>query len=297
VTSKPDQPVVLITDDTYRTEFPTMSPTNIPNHEAPDPGVIPATPDSAIEIRLLTRADDMVVVGEVFQQIWGSSTELVRLEMLMAIAHAGGYVVGAFDTSRRSDFSPHGQILGASVALLATHLGMPALHSHVTGILPGARSTGLGREMKLHQQAWALERGIDWIVWTFDPLVRRNAWFNIAILGAEVHEYLPSFYGKMTDAINAGDESDRLLMAWATATDPDSAVRDGSGISGLISNSDGSGVHSLIPTPDDIVALRRTDPAAVATWRADNREALTAALSADRPIIGFTRSGDYVVGA
>ena len=79
--------------------------------------------------------------------------------------------------------------------------------------------------MKLHQQQWALDRGIEWIVWTFDPLVQRNAWFNIAILGAEVHEYLPYFYGTMTDAINAGDDSDRLLMAWSTATDPDAGPR------------------------------------------------------------------------
>jgi len=263
-----------------------MSPSQTPNNEAPDPGVVPATPDSAIEIRLLTRADDMVVVGEVFQQVWGSATELVRLEMLMAIAHAGGYVVGAYDTSRRSDAHPDGQILGASVALLATHHGKPALHSHVTGILPGARSTGLGRAMKLHQQAWAVDRGIDWIVWTFDPLVRRNAWFNIAILGAEVHEYLPSFYGTMTDAINAGDESDRLLMAWSTVTDPAMPVRDGSGIE----------ARSLISTPEDIVALRRTDPAAVARWRSENRAALTAALAAGDPIVGFTRDGEYVVG-
>ncbi len=267
-----------------------MSPTNMPTNEAPDSGTDPVVPDSSIQIRLLTRADDMVVLGEVFQQVWGSSTELVRLEMLMAISHAGGYIAGAFDTSRSSDTSPHGQILGASVALLATHNGMPALHSHVTGILPGARSTGLGREIKLHQRAWALERDIDWIVWTFDPLVRRNAWFNIAILGAEVHEYLPAFYGTMTDAINAGDESDRLLMAWSTATDPEDPLHDGSDIAD-------SARHSLIPTPADIVALRRTDPVAVATWRADNREALTAALAAGHPIIGFTRSGDYVVGA
>ena len=263
-----------------------MNPINTPNHEAPDAGVIPATPDSAIEIQVLTNADDMVVLGEVFQQVWGSLTELVRLEMLMAVSHSGGYVVGAFDTSRRSENHPNGQIIGASVALLATHHGHPALHSHVTGILPGARSTGLGRAMKLHQQSWARERGLEWIVWTFDPLVRRNAWFNIAILGAEVHEYLPAFYGKMTDAINAGDESDRLLMAWSTMTDLDAPVRDGSGID----------AHTLIPTPDDIIALRRTDPAAVAIWRTDNRAALQAVLAAGRPIIGFTRSGDYVVG-
>ena len=45
--------------------------------------------------------------------------------------------------------------------------------------------------------------------------MRRNAWFNIHVLGAEVHEYLVDFYGPIDDAINAGDESDRLLVAWA----------------------------------------------------------------------------------
>lgn len=264
-----------------------MSPSQHPDNEAPEPGQIPTTPDDAIEIRQLSAADDMVIVGEVFQQVWGSSTELIRLEMLMAIAHSGGYVVGAFDTSRRSHLHPNGQILGASVALLANHEGERALHSHVTGILPGARSTGLGREMKLHQQAWARDRDIPWIVWTFDPLIRRNAWFNIAILGAEVHEYLPSFYGTMTDAINAGDESDRLLMAWSTAADTSTTVRDGTG----------SAAHAFIPTPEDIVSLRRTDPAAVATWREESRRALTSTLDAGRRIIGFTRNGEYVVGS
>lgn len=263
-----------------------MNPTLTPDNGTPEPGVFPLTPDNAVEIRLLTHADDMVIVGDVFQQVWGSRTELVRLEMLMAISHAGGYVVGAFDTSRRGDNHPNGQILGASVALLATHHGHPALHSHVTGILPGARSTGLGRAIKLHQQLWARERGIEWIVWTFDPLVRRNAWFNIAILGAEVHEYLPQFYGTMTDAINAGDESDRLLMAWSTAASTTAPVRDGAG----------SDVRSLIPTPDDIITLRRTDPSAVATWRTSSRKALTTALDSGHHVVGFTRNGEYVIG-
>ncbi len=263
-----------------------MTPSAAANQDTPAAGELPATLDEAIEIRLLNGANDMKMASELLQQVWGSSDEIVRLEMLMAIAHAGGYVAGAFDTSRRSDQHPDGLILGASVALLAVHDNQPALHSHVTGILPGARSHGLGRAMKLHQRDWAASRGIDWIVWTFDPLVRRNAWFNLAILGAEVHEYLPDFYGTMDDAINAGDESDRLLVAWPTNADPDGEVRDGSGVD----------VSSLIATPDDIVSMRRTDPAAVAKWRADNRQALTAALESGLPIVGFTREGEYVVG-
>jgi predicted GNAT superfamily acetyltransferase len=266
--------------------------------DTPDAGSSGDRVHDHIEIRDLHTADDMHGVVEVFQQVWGSPTELVRLEMLMAIAHSGGYVTAAVDTHERIDPARtdpdragherphHGAVLGASVGILAVHDGRPALHSHITGILPGVRHTGLGRQMKLHQQSWARERGIEWIVWTYDPLVRRNAWFNIAVLGAEVHEYLASFYGTMTDAINAGDDSDRLLVAWNVATDPDHAVRDGS-----------DAEHGLlIPTPDDIVALRRTDPTAVDRWRTETRSAWQAALAEGRRVLGFSRDGNYVLG-
>ncbi len=256
-------------------------------HDAdPASSAHPAPPvPEGIEIRTLSSAVEMAHVVDVFQQIWGSVTEIVRLEMLMAIAHSGGYVAAAYDVS---DGTPRSQrIVGASVALLARHQDRPALHSHVTGILPGVRSSGLGRAMKLHQRQWAQDRGIDWIVWTFDPLVRRNAWFNIAVLGAEAHGYLPHFYGTMTDALNAGDDSDRLLVAWSVATTP-TVLRDGSDLDGA--------VVERVATPEDIVALRRTDPAAVRRWRDQTRDALSAALGAGRPIVGFTRDGDYLIG-
>ena len=241
--------------------------------------------DGDIEIRMLSTAHDMLEVVAVFQQVWGSSTAVVPLEMLMAISHADGYVSAAYDRTR-----PEQQghtILGASVGILARHQGQPALHSHVTGLLAGARQSGVGRAMKLHQRDWAADRGLDWIVWTFDPLVRRNAWFNVAVLGAEVHEYLPAFYGEMSDAINAGDESDRLLMAWDVDAELPTEPRDGSAVVDPL----------LVATPDDIVALRRTDPPAVAEWRRTIRTALIEALESGRPIEGFTRAGEYVIGA
>ena len=200
----------------------------------------------------------------------------------MAISHSGGYVSAAFDTGGDEGDT----ILGASIAILAHYRGEHALHSHVTGILPGVQHSGLGRAMKLHQAAWAAERGIDWIVWTFDPLVRRNAWFNIAVLGVEVHGYLQSFYGEMTDAINAGDESDRLLVAWHVPSAGSGATRDGAGADDA----------ELVPTPEDIVELRADDPAEVARWRRATRDALAGALDAGRPVVGFTRAGEYVIG-
>lgn len=251
-------------------------------NDADDPeSVLVTAPLDGIEIRTLHTADEMVALGEVFQQVWGSVTQLVTIEILMAVTHSGGYVAAAYETRGGTE-----RMLGASVAILARHQDRPALHSHITGLLPGARRSGLGRAMKMHQREWAADHGIEWIVWTFDPLVRRNAWFNISVLGAEAHEYLPSFYGSMTDSINAGDDSDRLLLAWAV-DDANPGPADPSEV-------EAKG-HLLVPTPTDIVALRRTDPAEVARWRSETRSALQSALDAGGRIVGFTEEGEYVV--
>lgn len=240
-------------------------------------------------IELVTTADEMVDAVEVFDAVWGSATPVITVELLVAIAHGGGYVSVAREPGVGAG---PGRPVGASVGFLARHDDEPALHSHVTGLVPSARGTGLGRAIKLHQREWATSHGLHHIVWTFDPLVRRNAWFNIAVLGAEVREYLPSFYGSMTDRINAGDESDRLLVAWDVRRPVLDTPRDG--------RDPGAGRSrplELVPTPDDIVELRRTDGAAVARWRGATRAALTAALTTGRPIVGFTRAGEYVIGS
>ncbi|MEU7940320.1 hypothetical protein [Microbispora bryophytorum] len=49
---------------------------------------------------------------------------------------------------------------------------------------------------------------------------RRNAHFNLAKLGARPEEYLSAFYDSMGDAINAGDESDRVLAVWCLTSWP-----------------------------------------------------------------------------
>jgi predicted GNAT superfamily acetyltransferase len=228
--------------------------------------------DSGAQIRLLRTSAEMRAVERVLQQIWGTSTPLAGVELLCAIAHSGGYVAAAHD---------HGNVVGASFGFLARHHGEPALHSHVTGLLPGVQHSGLGRAMKNHQRAWAAEQGLRWVTWTFDPLVRRNAWFNIAVLGAEVAEYLVDFYGPMQDSVNSNDESDRLLAAWRVVPEPDASAPDGP-------------THE-VPTPEDIVVLRRTDPAAAHDWRRRLREELGGPLAAGGHITGFTREGAYVV--
>lgn len=229
-----------------------------------------------VDIRILTEAGDLRRLVLLFNQVWGTVTPLVGVELLRAIGHTGGYLAGAFLRNR---------MVGGSLGFLGRHHQEVALHSHITGILPGVRQTGLGRQMKLHQRAWAADQGLGWITWTFDPLVRRNAWFNVDVLGAQIDAYLVDFYGQMDDSINGGDPSDRLLVAWPThaaATDEGAPARVPPGA-------------VTVPTPDDIVVLRRTDPAEAGSWRLRVREELGTLLTEGGRVVGFTRAGEYVV--
>src|SRR5581483_10885895 len=89
----------------------------------------------------------------------------------------------------------------------------------ITGVVGAHQGAHLGYELKQHQRTWALDRGLTAIEWTFDPLVRRNAYFNLVKLGAEIIRYEPDFYGPMRDATNAGDESDRVVTRWKLIDD------------------------------------------------------------------------------
>jgi predicted GNAT superfamily acetyltransferase len=230
--------------------------------------------EPTFEIRTLGTAAEMASIVTILGQVWGTVTPIVNVELLRAIEHSGGYVAAVRES---------GNLVGASFGFLGRHAGAECLHSHVTGILPGVQHGGIGRAMKNHQREWASDRGIPWITWTFDPLVRRNAWFNIEVLGAHVAEYLVEFYGPMSDSINAQDESDRLLVAWPTS---DAVPRPAAPI--------GSVAHA-VATPDDVVVLRRTQPHEALAWRRRVRAELGDRLTAGAVVTGFTRDGEYLV--
>ncbi|WP_051468910.1 hypothetical protein [Actinomadura oligospora] len=241
------------------------------------------------ELRELAEFDAVVRLVE---EIWGvdADGDPVSAEMMRALSHAGNYVAGAYQD---------GRLVGASVAFFATPIGT-SLHSHLTGVSGAGRGVGLA--LKLHQRDWARARGLSRITWTFDPLVRRNAYFNLVKLGARPVEYLPSFYGAMGDAINSGDESDRVLAAWdinETETrlgDPgrpaEYALRDRDGRPETM---DTGARRVLIELPADIETLRRTDPDAARAWRMAVREVLGGLLADGARVTGFHDRTAYVV--
>src|SRR2546427_889660 len=102
---------------------------------------------------------------------------------------------------------------------------------------------------------------MDTIEWTFDPLVRRNAYSNLMKLGAEIVGFEANFYGTMHDSINASDETDRAVVRWNLTSPGTREGRDGTVIlqpdaSGRPQRAaiDGEVLRAWIPK--DAVALR-----------------------------------------
>jgi len=238
---------------------------------------------AGVVLRELHRLDEHQAAVELLGRIWGRpDNPPIAPEMLRAFGKSGGYIAGAFDAD---------ELVGVTVGFHASP-ELHALHSHIAGILPAVSGRSIGYAMKLHQRAWSIARGIPVIEWTFDPLVARNAYFNIRKLSAMPVEYLPNFYGIMGDGINGADETDRLLIRWDLLDDDVARAA----VVGRAHPVDPHGAGCVrIAVPADIESLRREHPRRAREWRTRVREELGNALAGGGRIIGFDRTEGYIV--
>ena len=217
------------------------------------------------------------IAREIFDKTWAiyNGTEITS-NLLQAMIHSGSYLSGAFIENK---------IVGAALAFPATNNGLH-LHSHMTAVLDEYRDKGVGYALKLDQWHWAKKNSYPEISWTFDPLVSRNAKLNLIKLGVDISSYHPNFYGDMPDALNAGDESDRLMVSWKVIGE-NPVQRE------LVSTPKPNDI--LIQIPADIVAIRSSDREENLRWRRKVREQFLQAFEKGRQIVGFSANSEYVV--
>ena len=214
---------------------------------------------------------------EIFDSVWAiQSGSEITSNLLQAMVHSGSYLSGAFIDNK---------IVGAAFAFPATNSGLH-LHSHMTAVLDEYRDRGIGHALKIDQWNWAKRNNYSSLSWTFDPLVRRNAKLNIVKLGVDISTYYPNFYGEMPDALNAGDESDRLMVLWSTDIDEPKARE-------LITHPKPDDI--LIEIPEDIVAIRSKNQSESMKWRRLVREQFLAAFEKNGKVVGFSANNEYVV--
>jgi predicted GNAT superfamily acetyltransferase len=244
-----------------------------------------------VTVHTLTDLSDLEVACRVFDLVWPAAdgSSQVPRNLMRALIHAGGYASAAYRD---------GEPIGAAMGFIGRHRaddGWHAhLHSHMAAVLDPYRDQHIGSALKMHQRMWALEHHLDTIVWTFDPLVRRNARVNLLKLGTDIDGFEVDFYGQMDDGINTGDPTDRLF-AWWRLTSP----RVTEALAGRLVPVDPAAAPGAalieVPLPDDIVALRGIDPAGAARWRIVVREQLLAAFGDGYRIIGVSPGGGYVL--
>jgi predicted GNAT superfamily acetyltransferase len=222
-------------------------------------------PPDAPSIHDLKTEDEFRELVHIQELIWGfSPIDLLPVRFFVVASKIGGQVFGAWD---------EGRLVAFCLAIPGLKPGnKPYLHSHMLGVLPEYRDSGLGRRLKMHQRDLALTRGLTLIEWTFDPLETKNAYFNIERLGAIIRTYNRNQYGATSSQLGGGLPTDRCVAEWWIAQPRERRI-----------------VHEGVRLPVDIADIRRVDPGRARAIQLQLADDFEAAFAKGLAVIGVER--------
>jgi predicted GNAT superfamily acetyltransferase len=238
-----------------------------------------------IEVRALSAHTDLEAAVRLQQEIWGfEEIELLPLRLFVVATKVGGQAFGAFDGRR---------MVGFCLAIPGMKPGGKSyLHSHMLGVLPEYQNAGVGRTLKLAQREDALQRPLELIEWTFDPLEIKNAFFNMERLGAIVRRYVLNQYGTTSSHLHGGLPTDRCIAEWWIGSERAKTIIAGQEFKR-------NPVEARIAIPADIAAIRASDPKRAREIQLKASEEFRDAFDRGLTVIGFERSeetGTYLLG-
>ena len=248
------------------------------------------------------------------RETWGEHfVDVASATILMVSQRVGGVSAGAFDAD--------GRLLGFVFGISGIRDGELVHWSDMLAVRPEARGAGLGKRLKRFQRDQLLERGIRRMLWTYDPLVARNANLNLNSLGARPVEYVVHMYGDTRRALQAGLDPARFIVEWrldetgpagnepAIAGTGAAHASSQAGTAPYGSNEPATAaadtVHVVDPewlrkerplptparvrvaAPADIDGLKAADPACARAWQQAQRRAFTWYLANGYRVSGF----------
>lgn len=229
-----------------------------------------------VVVRRITDADDAEVVTKLSDDIWGSGV-MVPTNLLRAVAMAGTPSLVA---------ERDGRAIGFALGFPALGDGYTYVHSHQVGVLAEHRSENVGFALKMAQRADCLAVGVTEMRWTFDPMLRTHARFNLIHLGARVIEFIEHCYGSRIDNFNAGDRTDRFKVRWnlECIVEDQADCMPGAG-------------DEVVEIPADYHQLRRADAEAAHAARLQVGTQLRDVFKSGKNIAGFGAQGYVVRGS
>ncbi len=244
-----------------------------------------------IELRACSGFDELEACVRLEIETWGmDASEVFPRKAFLLALKIGGQVIGAFDTERCGTSAEAGP--ESLVGFVLSWPGMktdqggprPYLHSHMLAVQEEYRNRGLGTQLKLEQRRDALQRGIRWMEWTFDPLEIKNAYLNIHKLGTIACRYEVDFYGVSSSRLQGGLPTDRLVAQWQLDSPRVEAALAGRLQAVRV-------VEERIPVPADIYQWKASEAGreqALAV-QLENRRKFQQAFSQGLAVLGFTR--------
>lgn len=205
--------------------------------------------------RELRTHDEFIEASALYSRVFAYSENEFALNanLLTSLARNGGSAVGAY--------SPEGDLIGFAYGFAGSDEQGATYHfSQAAAVDPAHQGRGVGKTLKLAQRDVALGWGQRSMRWTFDPILSRNAHFNLSSLGAVGIAFVPDYYAR--------PGTDRLVVAW-DLTDTGATVA-ADGVIGTpppveradwgrsLPAADGGSWIATSARPDDLSAAERT---------------------------------------
>jgi len=240
-----------------------------------------------IEIRPLFSLQHFARCVELQLEVWGyDDGDVIPRRMFVVAQRIGGQVFGAFEGET---------MVGFAMSLPGYRGGQSYLHSHMLAVLPQYRNASIGRRLKLAQREDAIAKGFDLMEWTFDPLEIKNAYLNIARLGAIARRYQPDFYGPSTSPLQGGLPTDMLYAEWWLKS-----PRVGSILRG---ETQPEQIRERVVVPHDVYRWKQDERQRTLAQQLQvaNRDLLQSAFDRGLAVIGYERdaegNGSYLLGS
>lgn len=244
--------------------------------------------DVTITVRSLHSRVERDAAVELYRATFGlSATDpAMTPKLIAALQHNGGSAVGAFGAD--------GELVGFAYGFLgadpANGAGLPYHYSQAAVVAAGQQGKGIGRRLKLAQAEIARATGVPTMRWAYDPMLARNAHFNLDVLGARGRWFHRDYY----DQDDAAGRTDRVVVEWKLTGAPDDGsdeqVRpigavDLDGVThGALIRLDAGYAGLVIPA--DWAALARTEPERAAALRDRIADRLEELLPAGGVLVG-----------